>query len=127
VYFELTPTVSAYNVLNLPDFHREWIEEGLMEPENIRINILLDPTYMRLQILPPWIKDRVRKRYDDHITYLNQFENTNWIIKDYESILKFMETDRTDEIKMWFFKTNRVDKIRNENVFDVFPEIKDIM
>jgi radical SAM protein with 4Fe4S-binding SPASM domain len=127
VYFELTPTVSAYNVLNLPDFHREWIEEGLLEPQNIRINILLDPTYMRLQILPPWIKDRVRRRYDDHIAYLKQFDNINWIIKDYESILKFMETDRTNEIKMWFFKTNRVDKLRNENVFDTFPELKDIM
>jgi sulfatase maturation enzyme AslB (radical SAM superfamily) len=127
VYFELTPTVSAYNVLNLPDFHREWIEEGLLEPQNIRINILLDPTYMRLQILPPWIKDRVRQRYDQHITYLKQFENTRWVIKDYESILQFMQTDRTEEIKMWHFKTTRVDNIRNENVFDVFPELKDIM
>lgn len=127
VYFELTPTVSAYNVLNLPDFHREWIELGLLEPQNTRINILLDPTYMRLQILPPWIKDRVRKRYDDHIAYLKQFENINYVIKDYESILKFMETDRTDEIKMWLFKTNRIDKLRNENVFDVFSELKDII
>lgn len=127
VYFELTPTVSVYNVLNLPDFHKEWIEEGLLEPQNIRINILLDPTYMRLQILPPWIKDQVRTRYAEHIAYLKQFENTSWVIKDYESILQFMETDRTDEVKMWHFKTHRVDNLRNENVFDVFPELKDIM
>ena len=127
VYFELTPTVSVYNVLNLPDFHKEWIEEGLLDPQNIRINILLDPTYMRLQILPPWIKDQVRTRYAEHIAYLKQFENTSWVIKDYESILQFMETDRTDEVKMWHFKTHRVDKLRNENVFDVFPELKDIM
>ena len=50
VYFEITPTVSVYNVFNLPDFHKEWIEEGLLEPQNIRINILLDPTYMRLSL-----------------------------------------------------------------------------
>ena len=127
VYFEITPTVSVYNVLNLPDFHKEWIEEGLLEPTNIRINILLDPTYMRLQILPPWIKDRVRERYDEHITYLKQFDNTSWVIKDYESILQFLQTDRTDEIKMWHFKTNRIDLLRKENVFDVFPELGDIM
>ena len=114
-------------MLNLPDFHKEWVEEGLLEPQNIRINILLDPTYMRLQILPPWIKDKVRKRYADHIQYLKQFENTSWVIKDYESILKFMETDRTNEIKMWNFKTNRIDKLRNENVFDIFPELGDIL
>ena len=126
VYFEITPTVSVYNVLNLPDFHKEWIEEGLLEPENIRINILLDPTYMRLQILPPWIKDRVRSRYAEHIAYLKQFDTTEWVIKDYESILQFLETDRTDEVRMFLFKTQRVDTLRQENVFEIFPELEDI-
>ena len=126
VYFEITPTVSVYNVLNLPDFHKEWIEEGLLEPENIRINILLDPTYMRLQILPPWIKDRVRSRYAEHISYLKQFDTTQWVIKDYESILQFLETDRTNEVRMFLFKTQRVDALRKENVFDIFPELEDI-
>ena len=91
VYFELTPTVSVYNVLNLPDFHKEWIEEGLLEPSNIRINILLDPTYMRLSILPPWIKSNVAERYAEHIAYLKQFDNIAGVINDYESILNFME------------------------------------
>ena len=126
VYFEITPTVSVYNVLNLPDFHKEWIEEGLLKPENIRINILLDPTYMRLQILPPWIKDRVRIRYAEHIAYLKQFDTTEWVIKDYESILQFLETDRTDEVRMFLFKTQRVDTLRQENVFEIFPELEDI-
>jgi len=126
VYFELTPTVSVYNVLNLPDFHKEWIEEGLLEPQNIRINILLDPTYMRLQILPPWIKDQVRRRYDEHIDYLKQFANIQSVISDYESILQFMKTDRAEETKMWRFKTTKVDRLRSENVFDIFPELGDL-
>ena len=123
VYFELTPTVSVYNVLNLPDFHKEWIEEGLLEPTNIRINILLDPTYMRLSILPPWIKSKVAERYHEHITYLKQFDNITGVINDYESILNFMEKDRTDEIKMFKFKTQRIDTLRQENLLDVFPEL----
>jgi MoaA/NifB/PqqE/SkfB family radical SAM enzyme len=135
VYFELTPTVSVYNVLNICDFHKEWIEEGLLEPSNIRINILLDPTYMRLSILPPWIKEKVHKRYEEHIDYLKQFNNTlnekdkniNSVIQDYKNILQYMEQDRTDELKMWQWKTNKMDYIRKENVFDVFPELKDII
>ncbi len=123
VYFELTPTVSVYNVLNLPDFHKEWIEEGLLEPKNIRINILLDPTYMRLSILPPWIKSKVVERYQEHIAYLKQFEDIAGVISDYESILNFMEKDRTDEIKMFKFKTQRIDTLRQENLLDVFPEL----
>ena len=126
VYFELTPTVSVYNVLNLPDFHKEWIEEGLLEPSNIRINILLDPTYMRLSILPPWIKSKVAERYSEHITYLKQFDNIAGVINDYESILNFMEKDRTNEIKMFKFKTQRIDTLRQENLLDVFPELEGI-
>lgn len=125
VYFEITPTVSVYNVLNLPDFHKEWIEEGLLTPENLRINILLDPTYMRLQIMYPWMKETVRKRYDEHIEYLKQFDNTQWVIKDYESILQFMDTDRSEEIKMFMYKTKKVDDLRKENIFTIFPELRD--
>jgi radical SAM protein with 4Fe4S-binding SPASM domain len=126
VYFELTPTVSVYNVLNLPDFHKEWIEQGLLEPQNIRINILLDPSYMRLSILPPWIKSQVAKRYAEHISYLKQFDNIKSVISDYESILNFMEKDRTDEIKMFKFKTQRIDRLRQESLLDVFPELDGI-
>lgn len=124
VYFELTPTVSVYNVLNLPDFHKEWIEEGLLEPANIRINILLDPTYMRLQILPEAEKEAVRKRYQEHLSYLDQFDNIQSVKQDYKNILQYLETDRTKEIPIWRFKTQRLDKLRNEDVFEVFPELK---
>ena len=47
-------------------------------------------------------------------------------IKDYESILQFLETDRTDEVRMFLFKTQRVDTLRQENVFEIFPELEDI-
>ena len=124
VYFEITPTVSVYNVLNLPDFHKEWIEDGLLEPGNIRINILLDPTYMRLSILPENIKEKVKIRYQKHLNYLEQFENINHVKQDFKNILNFMETDNTKEIKMWQFKTFKVDKLRGETVSQVFPELE---
>jgi radical SAM protein with 4Fe4S-binding SPASM domain len=126
VYFEITPTVSVYNVLNLPDFHKEWIEEGLLEPQNIRINILLDPTYMRLSLLPPWLKDQVRFRYIEHLKYLDQFENIDSVKNDYESILKFLNNDHSEELKMFLFKTERIDNLRKENWREVFPELQDL-
>lgn len=133
VHFEITPTVSVYNVLNLPDFHKEWIEDGLLEPQNLRINMLLDPTYMRLQILPEETKEQVRKRYDEHISYLEhlgnnsqnvKYRDTRWVIQSFKNILKFMETDRSNEIQMWRYKTLKVDKHRKEDVFNVFPELQ---
>jgi len=126
VYFEITPTVSIYNVFNLPDFHKEWIEEGLLEPQNIRINILLDPTYMRLSLLPPWLKDQVRFKYLEHLKYLDQFENIDSVKNDYESILKFLNNDHSEELKMFLFKTERIDNLRKENWREVFPELQDL-
>jgi radical SAM protein with 4Fe4S-binding SPASM domain len=127
VYFELTPTVSVYNVLNLPDFHKEWIEEGLLEPANIRINILLDPTYMRLSILHKHQKDIVRKRYANHIDYLKQFENIDSVIGDYNNILQFLEADKSEEQRVFLYKTQKIDSLRNENMYSTFPELKDIV
>ena len=126
VYFEITPTVSVYNVLNIPDFHKEWVEDGLLDPANIRINILLDPTWMRLQILPETVKEKIRNRYSEHLTYLSQFNNIESVKQDYINILKFLETDRSNEIKMWQFKTLRMDALRTEDVFEIFPELEEL-
>ena len=127
VYFEVTPTVSVYNVLNLPDFHKEWIEEGLVEPGNWRINLLLEPTYMRLQILNARQKDVVRARYAKHIEYLKPLHNTESVINDYNNILNFLNTDKPEEVRIFKYKTLQMDTIRKENAFDTFPELKGLV
>jgi len=127
VYFEVTPTVSVYNVLNLPDFHKEWIEEGLVEPGNWRINLLLEPTYMRLQILNSRQKDVVRARYAKHIEYLKTLHNTESVINDYNNILNFLNTDKPEEVRIFKYKTLQMDTIRKENAFDTFPELKGLV
>jgi hypothetical protein len=48
------------------------------------------------------------------------------VIDDYKNILNYMEQDRTDEIKMFMWKTRKIDNVRNEDVFKIFPELKDI-
>ena len=69
------------------------------------------------------VKDIIRKRYSEHLQYLEQFDNINHVKNDYESILKFINDDRSEELKMFLFKTFKVDKLRQEDVFAVFPEL----
>lgn len=126
VYFEITPTVSVYNVFNLMDFHKEWIEEGLLQPENIRINILLDPVWMRFSILPKDVKLNLSKKIDTHIQYLEKFKNCNSVINDFKNIKTFMNDDNTEHQLTWKIKTQSVDRLRNEDVFNTFPELKDL-
>lgn len=127
VYFEVTPTVSVYNVFNLPDFHREWIEEGLVRPNNFRINLLLDPEYMRIQILPNEIKKLVSAKYEKHIQYLEQFKGTRTVIENFKNILHYLyEDDKNSKVGLWLNKTSALDNIRSEEVFNVFPELRSI-
>ena len=127
VYFEVTPTVSVYNVFNLPDFHREWIEEGLVSPNNFRINLLLDPVHMRIQILPEELKNSVREKYEKHIQYLENFKSTKTVIENFKNILTYLyEDDKTQKLGLWANKTAIIDNLRSENVFEVFPELASI-
>ncbi len=126
VEFWITPTVSVYTAYNLPDFHKEWIEEGLLKPENFRINPLLDPEFMRIQVLARKHKREVEQKYRDHIEYLKQFDCPQ-VIKDYEGLISYMwESKRTKEVNQLIKQTEAVDRIRDENWKDVFPEIADL-
>ena len=132
VYFEITPTVSVYNCFDLPDFHRSWIEKGLLSPQNVRVNYLLHPSSMRAQILPIDLKVKLKKKYDEHNSYLAGLEeamqiNLSETKKAFAGIIDFVfEQDLTDELPE-FYKTNDyVDKVRTEKLTAVFPELRDL-
>ena len=82
---------------------------------------------MRLSILPVEHKIRILKRYQEHIVYLKQFDNIDHVVQDYKNILNFMETDNSEDVERWKYKTFKVDRLRNEQVFQVFPELEGIV
>jgi hypothetical protein len=63
VYFELTPTISLYNVWNWPDFHMDWVEKGYVDIENCRLNMLTGPDFMRIDNIPDEFKIELRAKY----------------------------------------------------------------
>jgi hypothetical protein len=127
VEFWITPTVSAYNAFNLPDFHKEWIEEELVKPENFRVNPLLDPEFMRMQILPRSYKKSVATKYEKHIEYLKQFDNTQQVQKDFKGLISYMwEDNKTKLIDQFLKQTKLLDNLREENFADIYPELRDM-
>jgi hypothetical protein len=66
VDFYISPTLSIYNALHLPDFHRDWVEKGLIKPQDLNVNILQDPDYLRLDIAPQAYKDQIKEKYEKH-------------------------------------------------------------
>ena len=124
VYFEITPTISLYNALHIADFHREWVEQGLLELDNIRINLLTVPTRMSVQTLPSSIKHRVRDRLAQHSDWLRQNGAAEHTLRRFQGIATLMDSeDRSDLIPQFLEHNSRIDGLRNEQLFKTFPEL----
>ena len=67
VDFYVSATVSAMNILHVMDFHREWVDLGLLRPMDWNINMLQHPLRYRVDALPPNLKRRARERIEEHL------------------------------------------------------------
>jgi hypothetical protein len=128
VSFCVSSTLSNMNSLHLPDFHREWIEAGLIGCEDTRLNILLDPPHYRLSTLPEDVKDVVQRRYDEHIRYVSAFPGCEFVAEEWESAIRFMRSqNRTDRLEAFRFAVAEMDAKRGESFWHTFPELAGIV
>lgn len=139
VYFEITPTISAFNVFHFPDFHLDWVTQGLLEVNAIRLNLLSFPPFMGIGILPDDLKRatiekfrRVKIQLRDMARSMNkpfsQFES------DYDSIIDLLEAQLASpprdvaKLRADFRKrTSTIDRIRGERLSAVFPELGELL
>jgi radical SAM protein with 4Fe4S-binding SPASM domain len=127
VYFELTPTVSLMNVMHLPDFHEEWVELGLVEVDNVRINLLTYPAHTSARVLPPRLKDRARSRIESHLSWLDGMGASAQSIDQWRGIIAHMD-GRDDSRMLGDFKryNDEIDGLRGESLVMVFPELEEL-
>jgi organic radical activating enzyme len=124
VDFYISPTLSIMNALHLPEFHRNWVERGLIRAQDLNVNILQDPAYFRIDIAPPEYKQRIQESFEQHIEWLRPHDQLNRATVGFESAIKFMNsTDNQHLIGKFWHKTHELDAIRNENILDVIPEL----
>jgi MoaA/NifB/PqqE/SkfB family radical SAM enzyme len=125
VDFYVSATLSIMNAWHLTDFHRNWVDQGLIQPQDFNVNILQDPFYYRIDIAPAAYKDRLIKRWQDHLEWLKPQDRLNRASVGFESAITFMNsTDNTASIEEFWKKTHQLDSIRNENVLAVLPELE---
>tara|TARA_B100000315_G_scaffold61141_1_gene55560 strand:- start:192 stop:1310 length:1119 start_codon:yes stop_codon:yes gene_type:complete len=125
VYFEITPTVSIMNVYHLPDFHKDWVERGLLEPNNVRMNILTYPDDYRIQIIPPKERKKFIDKYYEHIKWIDDNFGDGVAKSGFESILDFLQQENYDNLIPEFISRNKgLDELREESLFKVCPELE---
>ena len=124
VDFYISPTLSIMNALHLPDFHRDWVEKGLLKPQDLNVNILQDPAYLRIDIAPQAYKDQITEKYNAHLEWLRPLDQLNRATVGFESALQYMNsTDNTHLVEKFWQKTHQLDGIRKENILDAIPEL----
>jgi len=112
------------NAWHLPDFHRDWVEKGLIRAQDLNINILQDPAHYRIDIATAEYKHSLTALYQNHIHWLKGQDPLNRATQGFESAITFMmATDNTHLIDTFWRKTNELDSIRNESILDIIPEL----
>lgn len=125
VDFYISPTLSIMNALHLPTFHREWVEKGLIKPQDLNVNILQDPQHLRIDIAPIKYKQRIRQAYTEHLEWLRPLDPLNRATVGFESAINFMmATDNSALIPKFWSKTLELDGIRGEQLLQVIPELE---
>jgi hypothetical protein len=125
VDFYISPTLSIMNAMHLPDFHRDWVEQGLLKPQDLNVNILQDPVHYRIDIATAEYKQQIRHKLEQHIEWLRPLDQLSRATVGFESAVNFMmQTDNTHLLDTFWRKTYELDSIRNENIMNIIPELR---
>lgn len=141
VNFYVSSTISIQNAYHIIPFHHALVEGGYIDSYNsFNINIVTEPPWLDTRILPPDHKKRLVELYETHINHLS--EESAWVIKQGFVGLKNHVSSEIDTKtsssgnhyprkpeglrKLFKYKMEQLDKIRNENFPEVFPELEDL-
>ena len=123
VDFYISPTLSIQNALHLPDFHREWVERGFIQAQDLNVNILQDPFWLRIDIAPAEYKEKIRIKFKQHLDWLRPLDKLNRATVGFESALKFLDGNNEQALPVFWKKMTELDAIRKENLLDILPEL----
>ena len=125
--FYISATVGMINAFHVADFHRSWIEQGLIKPQDFNFNLLQYPIWQRMDIFPKHIKEQVEKKYREHIEWLKGKDPLTRATKGFESAINWMwAKDNESKLSLFWENTLRYDAIRNERTLDIFPELQEL-
>jgi len=116
------------NALHLPDFYQNWIDDGIINMRtlhNINLIPLTGPEWLSSQTLAKELKIEVEVKWEKFI------EKNHLPPGTHQRVLNCLEYMNSEDgyigkwKKLFESSTSYLDKIRNENFNDVFPELRD--
>lgn len=124
--FQITPTISIWNVFHFPDFFDYMIEQGFIDTKSSpRFNLATNPWYANIMILPVHVKRRLAELYR---VYQNKYKDNQDIYNGFKMIIYNLTVGDENKQGILEFKqfNDELDEFRNEKFEDVCPEIKEV-
>jgi len=126
INFSISSVLSLYNIFNLPDLQKRWLDLGL-DCNKINFQPLVAPEEQSIAVLPNKYKQHAKAVILSHIEYLEDFYDSKSLIKGWHQALEFMTTTDNTNLLTEFFRLNDdKDRYRNQTFEDYFPEYKDL-
>ena len=128
VDFYISATISAMNVLHVLAFHKEWVQMGIIDAKDFNVNICQSPDWYRIDILPEDFKQQsVIPAYEEHIAWLEPKDKLQRATNGFKSALNFIRANnRSDQLPRFREEIKKLDDIRREDFWKVFPELNAI-
>ena len=132
--FRVTPVISLFNALHMPDYIDHMMDLGFASWQISMGNVLINPESYALAMLPDHLKDQVRKTYDKFLEdkkgvygerTLSDFRHK------FESIINYLDASlghqgtHEEMARRFIYMTRVLDRVRNENFVETYPELKD--
>lgn len=124
VYFFVSATLSIINCLHLPDFHRSWVDQGLINPQDFDINLVESPSYLSVVNAPEQLKNQIKLKYRAHLKWLNQVDKTSRSVVAFESVIKLIDTPGVFDKNTFWSRINQLDQYHQTNLLTTFPELE---
>jgi len=134
--FQITPTISIWNVFTFPQFFDFLIDEDLIDKNTSpRFNMLSNPWYANVMILPDGVKSKLRKIYLDYVIKYNYNQDISNGFKVIEHTLNsgianhdnnYVSLENKGGIIEFRQFNNTLDSHRNEHLSNIIPELAEI-
>ena len=121
--FYVASTVNLINALHLPDFHRAWVNAGLINPDDFNVKLLFTPEYLRVDSAPAEIKEQIQIKYHAHLNWLIPLDRLGRATNGFESVLTYIKNDRVFDPTLFWGGVDRLDQYHNTQLLKTFPEL----
>jgi radical SAM protein with 4Fe4S-binding SPASM domain len=124
VDFWISSTTGLINALHVPDFHRSWIEQNLINAADFNVQLLLSPEYQSVLNAPQLLKEKIIKKYISHLEWLRPLDKTGRATYGFNSIIELCQLQGDYNPDKFWSEVGKLDQYHGTDLLNVFPELQ---